>query len=227
MLNKIKGGLIVSCQALENEPLHSSFIMGRMALAAKQGGAVAIRSNSVDDINEIKKITGLPVIGLIKSDYNGSEVYITPTLAEVYTLLSTDCEIIAVDATKRKRPNGDSLKTVIDVIHKANRLAMADISTFEEAKEAEKLGFDLVSTTLAGYTDYSYQNEGPDYKVVEECVKGLSIPVIAEGRISTLSELEEMLKYDVFAVVIGSAITRPQYITEKFYNVIKSKKASS
>lgn len=223
MLNKIKGGLIVSCQALENEPLHSSFIMSRMALAAQQGGAVAIRSNSVSDINEIKKVTNLPVIGLIKSEYNGSEVYITPTLIEVKKLLETDCEIIAVDATKRKRPNGDSLKTIVEMIHRAKKLAMADISTFEEAKQAELLGFDLVSTTLAGYTDYSYQTTGPDYKVVEECVNGLSIPVIAEGRISSPEELEAMLQYDVFAVVIGSAITRPQYITEKFNKIIKSK----
>jgi N-acylglucosamine-6-phosphate 2-epimerase len=223
MLNKIKGGLIVSCQALENEPLYSSFIMGRMAIAAKLGGAVAIRANTPSDINEIKKVTGLPVIGLYKKDYSNSEIYITPTLAEVNELLETDCEIIALDATNRVRPNGDTLEEIVDAIHKANRLAMADISTFEEAKQAEEIGFDLVSTTLAGYTDYSTQLKGPDIQLIKECVEGLKIPVIAEGQISSLEELKEVLEHNVYAVVIGSAITRPQLITEKFAKVMNSK----
>lgn len=223
MLEKIKGGLIVSCQALENEPLYSSFIMGRMALAAKMGGAVAIRANSVDDINEIKRVTGLPVIGLLKRCYSNSDIYITPTLKEVNELLGTECEAIAVDATYRARPNGDSLRVIVDAIHQGNRLAMADISTLEEAKEAEKLGFDMISTTLAGYTEYSNQLEGPDFQVIKECVENIKIPVIAEGRISTVEELREVLKYNVHAVVIGSAITRPQLITEKFIKVMNEK----
>jgi N-acylglucosamine-6-phosphate 2-epimerase len=223
-LEKIKGGLIVSCQALEDEPLHSSFIMGRMALAAKIGGAVAIRANSVSDINEIKRVTGLPVIGLLKRCYGNSDIYITPTLKEVNELLETECEVIAIDATKRARPNGDSLKALVDAIHQRNRLAMADISTLEEAKEAEKLGFDMISTTLAGYTPYSYQTEGPDFRVIRECMENIKIPVIAEGRISTVEELREVLKYNVFAVVIGSAITRPQLITERFAKVMKEKR---
>ena len=101
-LEKIKGGIIVSCQALEDEPLHSSFIMGKMALAAKEGGAIGIRANSVADINEIKQTVALPVIGIIKRDYADSSVYITATKKEVNELLQTSSEIIALDATKQK-----------------------------------------------------------------------------------------------------------------------------
>jgi N-acylglucosamine-6-phosphate 2-epimerase len=223
MLERIKGGLIVSCQALADEPLYSSFIMGRMALAAKMGGAVAIRANTVSDINEIKKVTDLPVIGLIKRDYSDSTIYITPTLKEIDELLTTSCEIIATDATGRKRPGGSGLKELVDRIHEGHRLAMADVSTFEEAVKAQDLGFDLVSTTLSGYTDYSPHVEPPDYRIIRKCVRNLRIPVIAEGRISTVGELKKVLKYRVFAVVIGSAITRPQLITKKFSEVMKNR----
>ena len=157
MLNKVKGKLIVSCQALADEPLHSSFIMGRMAKAAKEGGAIAIRAQGIDDINEIKKVTNLPVIGIIKENYKDSDIYITPTKKEVDALLSTSCEMIALDATKRQRPNKESLKELIDYIHENKVLVMADISTYDEAIEAANLGADCVSTTLSGYTNYSRQ----------------------------------------------------------------------
>lgn len=226
MLEKIKGGLIVSCQALEDEPLHSSFIMGRMALAAKQGGAVGIRANSPVDINEIKKITGLPIIGIIKRDYPDSEIYITPTIKEVDELLNSECEIIAVDATNRKRPNNESLQNLVARVHEYGKLIMADVSTFEEAKAAEKLGFDIVSTTMSGYTNYSRQLVGPDIELIKECVKDIKIPVIAEGRIATVEDLEVILKLGVHAVVMGSIITRPQLITKKYVDVINSLKGN-
>ena len=162
MFNKIKGGLVVSCQALKDEPLHSSFIMGRMARAAKEGGAVAIRAQGVEDIIEIKEVTNLPVIGIIKKCYDDSPIYITPTKEEVDKLLKTKCEMIALDATDRIRPNGESLKELIDYIKSNGILVMADISTYAEAINAEKLGADCVSTTLSGYTDYSTQGDGPD-----------------------------------------------------------------
>ena len=126
-LPDVKGGLIVSCQALPDEPLHSSFIMGRMALAAKEGGAVAIRAQSSVDIKEIQKVTGLPVIGLIKKNYDDSEIYITPTMAEVEDLLTTDCEMIALDMTNRPRPAGEKIDKLVERIHSAGRLVLADI----------------------------------------------------------------------------------------------------
>jgi len=219
MLNKIKGKLIVSVQALEDEPLHHPFIMAKMALAVKQGGAIAIRSNSKEDIIAIKKEVDLPIIGLVKKTYSDSDVFITPTKKEVLSLIDSGCDMIALDATQRKRPNGESLQELITFIHEHQRLAMADISTLEEALYAEQLGFDCVSTTLSGYTPYSPQQEDPDFILIEKCIRFLKIPVIAEGRISEVWHLERVLAMKPHAVVIGSAITRPQMITRKFVNI--------
>ena len=155
MLDKVKGKLIVSCQALPEEPLHSSFIMGRMALAAKQGGASGIRAQSKEDIIEIMNVVDIPVIGIVKRNYEGCDVYITPTKKEVDELLETKCQMIALDATFRKRPNDEKIEDLVKYIHDNNRLAMADCSTYEECMEAERIGFDCVSTTLCGYTSDS------------------------------------------------------------------------
>ena len=219
MLDQIKGKLIVSCQALEGEPLHHPMIMAKMALAAMIGGAVAIRSNSVADITAIRKEIDLPIIGLFKKKYDDSDVNITPTQKEVKALIESGCEMIALDATDRHRPNGESLKTLIDFIHDHGRKAMADISTMEEALHAEMIGFDCISTTLSGYTPYSPQIEEPDYELVRQCVASLTIPVIAEGRINEVEQLRRILILHPHAVVIGSAITRPQLITAKFARV--------
>lgn len=221
MLKKIKGKLIVSCQALEDEPLHSSFIMGRMAKAAKEGGAIGIRAQGVSDINEIKKVTGLPVIGIIKRNYEDSEIYITPTIKEIKELLETECEMIALDATNRLRPNSENIKDLIDCIHNSNRLAMADISTFEEGVQAEKLGFDCISTTLSGYTPYSTQGEGVDFDLLEKLVKTVNIPVICEGKINTPEDLKKAFELGAYSAVVGGAITRPQQITRRFTKVLK------
>lgn len=155
MLEQIKGGLVVSCQALPDEPLHSSFIMGRMALAAKQGGAVGIRAQSKEDIIEIKKVVDLPVIGIVKRSYPDSDIYITATKKELDELFETGCEMIAMDATLRDRPNGEKLEDLVNYVHEHGVLAMADCSTYEECVNAERIGFDCVSTTLCGYTPYS------------------------------------------------------------------------
>lgn len=220
MFNKIKGGLVVSCQALKDEPLHSSFIMGRMARAAKEGGAVAIRAQGVEDIIEIKEVTNLPVIGIIKKCYDDSPIYITPTKEEVDKLLKTKCEMIALDATDRIRPNGESLKELIDYIKSNGILVMADISTYAEAINAEKLGADCVSTTLSGYTDYSTQGDGPDLELIKRLSNDLKIPVIGEGKINTPEELRQAFLSGAFSCVVGGAITRPQLITKKFVDVI-------
>ncbi len=220
MLETVKGKLIVSCQALEKEPLHSSFIMGRMANAAKEGGAVAIRAQGIDDIIEIKKVTNLPIIGIIKRDYNDSEIYITPTKKEIDELLTSGCEMIALDATKRDRPNKENLEELIKYIKSNNVLVMADISNYEEAISACEYGADCISTTLAGYTSYTENLEGPDFNLIKRLVNDLKIPVIAEGKINTPKDLKEVLKLGVYSAVVGSAITRPQLITERFVNVI-------
>lgn len=216
LLETLKNKLIVSCQALDHEPLHGSDIMARMARAAKEGGAVAIRANGFNDIVAIKNETNLPVIGLIKQDYDNSEIYITPTVTEINTLIKSGCEIIAMDATNRKSPDNVSLKDKVELIHQAGLLAMADISTFEEAVYAEEVGFDIVSTTLSGYTPYSAKFEGPDIELVEKLVNTLNVPVIAEGRINCVEDLLKIKEKNPYAVVVGSAITRPQLITKRF-----------
>lgn len=216
ILNQLKGKLIVSCQALEHEPLHGSDIMRKMAKAAKEGGACAIRANGVNDVIAIKEETQLPVIGLIKRDYPNCEVYITPTIKEIDELIQSGCEIIAMDATNRCHPDRVSLKEKVDRIHQANRLAMADISTLEEAIFAQSIGFDIVSTTLSGYTPYSKQQETPDVELVGQCVRNLAIPVIAEGRIFSIEDIKAVKAQNPFAIVVGSAITRPQIITKRF-----------
>ena len=216
MLDQIKGKLVISCQALPGEPLHSPMIMGRMAIAAKNAGAAGIRAQGVADIIEIKQVTGLPVIGIIKRNYPDSEVFITATKKEVQELLATDCEMVALDATIRPRPNGELLQDLLDQIHAANRLAMADCSTVEEAKIAEEMGFDCVSTTLAGYTSYSTQTSGPDVELVKQLVKDCQIPVIAEGKIHTPEQLKEIMNLGVYSAVVGGAITRPQEIAQRF-----------
>jgi N-acylglucosamine-6-phosphate 2-epimerase len=225
MLDLIKGGIIVSCQALEDEPLHSSFIMGRMAKAATEGGAVGIRANSAVDIHEIKKTTNLPVIGIVKKDYSDTPIYITPTITEIKELASTQCEMIALDATKRKRHNKESLQSFVSEIRKTapNKLLMADIATSEEAIQAQELGFDCVSTTLVGYTE---ETEGQniadtDFFILKEILNALTIPVIAEGRVDTPQKANRCLELGVHAVVVGSAITRPQLITRSFTDYIK------
>lgn len=220
-LEDLKGQLIVSCQALENEPLHSSFIMGRMALAAKEGGAKGIRANSVIDINEIKKNLDLPVIGIIKRDYPNSNVYITPTMKEVEELLTTSAEIIALNATSQKRPNDEKTIDLVARIHQANRLAMADVSNLAEAIQAQKNNFDLISTTLAGYTPYSKKTDTPDFELLQEIVKQVDVPIIMEGHTDDPSQVTRALELGAFSVVVGSIITRPQLITKRYVEATK------
>ncbi len=212
----VKGKLIVSCQALPDEPLHSSFIMGRMAYAAYKGGASGIRANTITDIKEIKKNVDLPIIGIIKEVYGNNPVYITPTLKEISALVEEGVDVIAIDGTKRERPDGNTLETLMkEVCSKyPNQLFMADVSSVEEAILAEKLGFHMVGTTLVGYTDYTKGND--PLTELEKVIKAVSIPVIGEGNLDTPEKARKALELGAYTVVVGGAITRPQQITKKF-----------
>lgn len=223
ILEKIKGGLIVSCQALPTEPLYDSYIMSKMAWAAYLGGAAGIRANTVVDIKAIKEKVDLPVIAIIKEEYPDSEVYITPTMKEVDALVEVGCEIIALDATKRVRPNGVTLEEFFKEVRAKypNQLFMADTSCFEEGKKAEELGFDLIGTTMAGYTPYTKGISLPDFTLMERYVKELNTPVIAEGGIWVPEDLKKAIDIGVHAAVVGTAITRPMDITKRFVNAIK------
>lgn len=224
VLNNLKGQLIVSCQALENEPLHSPFIMSRMAVAAEQGGAVAIRANSVVDIRAIKQQVSLPVIGIIKRDYPDSEVFITATLKEVDELMTVAPEMIALDATARPRPGGETLAELMGKIRARYPalLLMADIATVEEARTAEALGFDCVGTTLYGYTQETAGHSLPenDCAFLRDVIAAVTIPVVAEGNVDTPERAARCLALGAHTVVVGGAITRPQQITTRFVMVI-------
>lgn len=217
--------LIVSCQALPEEPLHSSFIMGRMALAAKEGGAAGIRANTKEDIAEIRKNVDLPIIGIVKRDYPDCKVYITPTMKEIDELMEVQPEIIAIDATKDFRPNGVALDEFYAQIREKypNQLLMADCSTYEEAKHADELGFDFIGTTLVGYTEQSkdMKIEQNDFELIKKIVKNVKHNVIAEGNINTPEKVKRVMQLGVFSIVVGSAITRPQLITKTFVDVLK------
>ncbi|MFC0272305.1 N-acetylmannosamine-6-phosphate 2-epimerase [Metabacillus herbersteinensis] len=220
MLIEIKKGLIVSCQALDNEPLHGSKIMAKMALAAKQGGASGIRANSKEDIIAIKKEVELPVVGIVKRNYEDSEVFITATKKEINELIESGCEMIALDATLRTRPNGEQLEEVIAYAKelKPSIQLMADISSVEDAIHVESLPFDCVSTTLYGYTNETngcklYED---DFKFLKQVVEKVSLPVVAEGNVLTPEMAKRVLDLGAHAVVVGGAITRPQQITTRF-----------
>ncbi|HAS1961311.1 N-acetylmannosamine-6-phosphate 2-epimerase [Enterobacter cloacae] len=224
VLDTLKGKLVVSCQALENEPLHSPFIMSRMALAARQGGAAAIRANSVVDIEAIKEQVTLPVIGIIKREYPDSEVFITATMKEVDELMTVSPAIIALDATDRARPGGESLAMLVTRIRTRypSVLLMADIATVDEAVTAQALGFDCVGTTLYGYTAQTVGHALPDddCQFLKAVLAAVTVPVVAEGNVDTPERAARCLALGAHMVVVGGAITRPQQITERFMAAI-------
>ena len=228
MLDNIKDGLIVSCQALPGEALYveGSTIMHLIAKAAAAGGAAGIRANSVTDIKEIKKVVPLPIIGIIKREYSDSEVYITPTIKEIEELKEVQPEIIALDATNRMRPGNHTLDQLYHQIKEKypRQLLMADCSTVEEAVYADALGFDFIGTTLIGYTTASkgIRIEANDFAYLKKIIAEVKGKVIAEGNIDTPQKAKRVLELGCYSVVVGGAITRPTLITEKYVAAIKS-----
>ena len=225
-IKALKGQLIVSCQALPQEPLHSSFIMGRMARAAKEGGAAGIRANTKEDIKEIQEVTGLPIIGIVKRDYPDSAVYITPTMKEIEELMEVKPEIVAIDATGALRPGN---VTLADFFHQIKekypeQKLMADCSTIEEALFADELGFDFIGTTMVGYTPQSkgLKIEENDFEILRTILKKGKHPVIAEGNVNPPEKAKRVVELGSYAVVVGSSITRPQLITKGYAEAVNS-----
>ena len=226
-LERLRGHLIVSCQALPEEPLHSSCIMGRMALAAMQGGASGIRANTKEDIAEIRRNVDLPIIGIVKRDYEDSQVYITPTMKEIEELMEVKPEIIAVQAGIERRPEGKTLDEFYREIREKypNQPLMADCSTVEEAIHADQLGFDFIGTTMVGYTEQSRGDriEANDFEIIRTILEKVTHPVIAEGNINTPEKAKRVIELGCFSVVVGSIITRPQVITKTFTDALAGK----
>lgn len=219
---RLKGRLVVSCQALPDEPLHSPFIMGRMAYAAMLGGAGAIRANTPADIVEIRRQVDLPLIGLYKHIVPGSPVYITPTMAEIDALVDAGADVIALDATDRPRPDGLEIEAFFRAVRQKypGQLFMADCATFEDGMRAQALGFDLAGTTLAGYTDETRARPLPDFELIERLSGALQVPLIAEGGIWTPEQLARAFTCGAYAAVVGTAITRPREITRRFADAL-------
>lgn len=223
-IRKIKDQLIVSCQAVDNEPLNNVTAITLMAKAVIEGGAQALRLSQFEHIKSIQTITKLPIIGLIKKHYSNSEIYITPTIEEIDLLASLNIDCIAIDATLRERPK-QSLKELVEYAKSKykNITLLADCSTIEEIINANEIGFDLVSTTMRGYTKYTLNktNIENNYAFIKEAIAKSKIPVIAEGKIEEPYQVKDILNLNAHAVVVGSAITRPQHITKKFLDYIK------
>ena len=225
ILEMVKGSIIVSCQALPVEPMYCEemSLMPYFAKAAQQAGSKLIRTSSVRDVVAIKEKTGMPVIGLIKRNYEGFESYITPTMQEIDELVAADSDIIALDCTDMKRGDGKTIPEFLAEIRAKypDIVLMADISTFEEGVRAWKCGVDMVGTTMSGYTPHSVKTEGPNYELVQQLVEALPIPVIAEGRVHYPDQAKKMLELGAHAVVVGGAITRPLEIAQRFYKAIE------
>ena len=223
VINKIKNKIIVSVQAMPDEPLYKEDCMVAMMQSVVAGGAGGLRVAGVRDVKNAKTIFDLPVIGLTKPDKlpkNWQEiVYITPNVEDVKILIEAGADIIAFDGTSR--PRECPLDTIINEIHGANRLAMADISTLGEGLNCENLGVDILSTTLSGYTQETLTNsDEPDFELLEKLVKQTKLSVILEGRIWEPKQLKKAFELGAHCVVIGSAITRPQLITKRFLEAL-------
>ncbi|QJA07734.1 N-acetylmannosamine-6-phosphate 2-epimerase [Romboutsia sp. CE17] len=229
LFDLLKGNVIVSCQALPGEPLYveDKSIMYLMARAAKAAGSPAIRTSSIRDVKDIKEETKLPVIGLIKKNYEGSEVYITPTMKEVDDLVEAEADIVALDCTFSKRVNDEPINTFIKNIKEKypNVVLMADISTYEEGINAYKCGVDIIGTTMNGYTNQSIEANISNLELVSRLAKEVPIPIIAEGKIHYPYQVKEMLDAGAFAVVVGGAITRPLEIAKRFVDAAKGELA--
>lgn len=217
-LAAVKGKLIVSCQALEHEPLHGSAIMAKMAGAAEIGGAAAIRANSPADIRAIKAAVDLPVIGLYKRGDSG--VYITPSFEDAAAVAAAGADIIALDCTDRPRPDGTRVADLLARVHdEIGKPIFADVSTLQEARAAAECGVAMAGPTLSGYTGarpMSMTRAEPDFELLGAMIAALPIPVIAEGRIGAPQQARKALDMGAWAVVVGSAITRPRTITARF-----------
>jgi putative N-acetylmannosamine-6-phosphate epimerase len=209
-------GLIVSCQARKDNPMHGAIFMAAMAQAAVLGGAVAIRANGSEDIAAICGAVDVPVIGIHKVFQGDKAVYITPTIAAARAVIAAGARVVAFDATDRSRA-GDAPAAIMAAIHAAGADSFADVATLAEGLAAGAMGARYVSTTLSGYTESTAgRGPGPDLDLLAALAAQLSVPVVAEGRFNTPDLVRAALAAGAHAVVVGTMITNPTEITRAF-----------
>ena len=223
LLDQLRGGMIVSCQAEGEDPFNADpAYMALFARAAEMGGAIGIRTQGVAQVEAIKRATSLPVIGLLKSQFEDGTVRITGSFAEVEQLIRAGSDIVAIDGTFRQREGLSGPAFLRAGKQRFGCPVIADIATCAEAKACEAAGADCVSPTLNGYTPDTLQfTGGPNFDVLKECIDSLSIPVVAEGRYNTPADAGKAISLGAFAVVSGTAITRPRVITQWYVAEIK------
>lgn len=221
LLDTVRNRLIVSVQAEGDFPLNQPHHLTALAQTAIIGGACAIRANEPANIRAMKQVLDVPIIGLYKKDYDGFEVRITPTIVEVRAIIEAGCDMIALDMTARPRPDGMALETLIQIIRNESDIPiMADIATLEEGIIAAKLGIDVVATTLSNYSDYALYPPSYSIQLIRDLCKAIDVPIIAEGGVSTPEDARAVLVAGATSVVVGSMITRPHMITERFANSV-------
>lgn len=226
VFNKLKGGLIVSCQAEGDSPFNNPEGVKSFAICAQMGGAAAIRSEGIEKTKAIVEGVQLPVIGLVKTYFEDGMVCITRSFEQVEGLLNAGCHIIAIDGTFREKEKMSGPEFIREVKRKYNCCIMADIATYTEAMACVEAGADCISTTLSGYTPETahLNHDTPNIELLQKLVAALgeTIPVIAEGRFNTPLLASDAMRAGAWAVVVGTAITRPQTITKWFYDAVKN-----
>lgn len=220
-IDSLAGRLVVSAQAYPGEPMRDPRTMSQVAASAVRGGAAAVRIQGIADIQAVRSAVEVPIIGLWKDGDTG--VYITPTYQHAYAVALAGAHIVALDGTRRPRPDGLSLGQTIDRLHDdTNAVLMADCGSLDDALAAADAGADLVGTTLAGYTDERRKTDGPDLELIQAMRQAdLGIPIIAEGRIHTPAQASAAIEAGAHAVVVGTAITHPTTITSWFVNAVE------
>jgi N-acylglucosamine-6-phosphate 2-epimerase len=226
LISNLSHGLIVSCRSEDNDPFNIPELTAKFAYAAQMGGAAAIRAQGIENIKAIRERVSIPIIGIVEGRFDNNWVCITPDFKDIDKIIGAGADIVALDVTPRKRPNGmDGIEFFEEVRNKYDISLMADISTFEEGIRAAEMGSDIISTTLAGFTQHTekYASDLPDYEIVEQLSRGTKVPVVASGRIWSPQQAKEAIVHGAFSVIVGSAITRPRDITMKFIEVMNEK----
>lgn len=208
ILQALQGRLVVSCQAPAESPLSDPAVIAAMAEAAILRGAVGVRIDTPAHCQAVRSRVSAPMIGLWKQLSPGFEVYITPQFVQAAAIAAAGADLIAVDATLRPRPGGETLPKLIEQIHaQLGKPVIADIDTLEAAIAAEAAGADCVSTTLYGYTAQTGDYRPPDLNFVAQLGDKLQVPVICEGGITSPAIATAALNRGAYTVVVGTDIT--------------------